>query len=227
MLSGSTIGQVTVVDDDELDRESLMDDLRDNDIEPKAVTGQYGNDINRLIRDVDALKSAFVICDHRLQPKGFASFVGATVVERLVAAGQPAMLLTMFKSTNRLELRGYRHGVPVIIGRNDFMVESIGHYAEICRREINQNPVDERKPHRVLMSVEDVHCERGQVEVDVVIPSWRPGCAITIPGSVINPSLLEGLASGVYLVGDVNIDAVSEDDIFFKNVDEIVAAPPM
>lgn len=226
MLDAAPLARIIVVDDDELSREELMDDLRDQNFEPTAVVGQYGQDIDLLVRDVQAQGSGFVICDHRLQPTGFASFNGASVVSRLLAHRIPAMLLTMFQSTNRMELRERRHTVPVIVGRDVFkpQPEAVARYAEICRREIEDNPVDERKPHRVLIRAEDVHDVPGGKEIDAVIPSWRPEHAVTIPSSCIGSDILYQISPGSRLLGYVNIDALEEDDLFFKEVNEILSA---
>lgn len=224
MPNVETPSRITVVDDDPLDREALMDELRDLNFEPSAVSGPYGQDIDRLVQDVQAQGGGFVICDHRLQPSGFASFNGALVVARLLTLRVPAMLLTMYQSTNRLELRECRHAVPVIVGRANFEPEAVAQYAEVCRREIEDDPVDERKPHRVLIRVDEVRDGQIGTEIDAVVPSWRPEHAITIPGSCVAPEILQKISAGSQLLGYVNIDAPDEDDLFFKDVDELVSA---
>ncbi|MEO0419077.1 MAG: hypothetical protein AAF249_09445 [Pseudomonadota bacterium] len=201
-----------------------MDELRDNDIEPRFVEGRYGQDIDRLIADVVAKGSKFVICDHRLQTKNMASFNGSRVIAALKAADHPAMLLTMYQSTNRLELREARAGVPVIVSRHDFAVSNLGAYAEICRREIANDPVDERRPHQTLVSINDIRCDHGMTEIDITIPSWRPDYAMILPTSCVPNRLLPKLRVGDYLLGDVNTGAKDEDDLFFTNLDSIIKA---
>lgn len=215
---------ITIVDDDPDEREGLMDELRDHNIEPKAVDGRYGQDIGRLINDVVAIGSPFVICDHRLQSKNFASFNGSRVIEALGAANHPAMLLTMYQSTNRLDLRAARADVPVVVSRRDFDVSHLGTYAEICRREIANDPVDERRPHQTLIWINEIKDDHGAVELYVTIPSWQPDYAIILPTACIAANLIPKLRVGDYLLGDVNIGATEEDDLFFKNVNEIVKA---
>lgn len=215
---------ITIVDDDPDDREDLMDQLRDHNIEPKAVSGRYGRDIDRLVTDVVAMGSPFVICDHRLQTKNLASFNGSRVIEALAAANHPAMLLTMYQSTNRLELRETRADVPVVVSRHDFDVDRVGSYAEICRRELANNPVDERRPHQTLIGINEIKHDHGTLELYVTIPSWQPDYAIVLPTACIASDLIPKLRVGDYLLGDVNIGAKDEDDLFFKNVNEIVKA---
>ncbi|WP_299500447.1 hypothetical protein [uncultured Roseobacter sp.] len=213
---------VTIVDDDPESREDLMDQLRDHHIEPKAVDGRYGQDIDRLIADVCAIGSPFVICDHRLQTMNLASFNGSRVVEALGLSKQPAMLLTMYQSTNRLELREARADLPVVVGRHDFDVNKLGDYAEICRREFANDPVDGRRSHRTLIDIREIRHSHASVELYVTIPNWRHNAAIILPEKCIARDLIPQLKVGDYLLGDVNVGASDEDDLFFRNVNEIV-----
>jgi CheY-like chemotaxis protein len=215
---------VTIVDDDPEDREDLMDQLRDHNIEPRTVNGPYGQDIAQLIADVHAIGSPFVICDHRLQTKNLASFNGSKVVKALSSSKHPAMLLTMFQSTNRLELREERADVPVVVSRHEFDINQLGIYAEICRREFADNPIDERRAHRTLIGIMDINSAYGRTELYVTVPNWRPDEAIILPTACIASTLVPQLKVGDYLLGDVNIGAEEEDDLYFKNVNEIVKA---
>ena len=214
---------VTVVDDDPLDREETMDQLRDFGIEPRTVGGPYGKNIDRLVADILATASPFVICDHRLQPKNLASFNGSRVIQALRATNKPAMLMTMFQSNNRLELREARADIPLVVGRGEFDVERLAAYAEICMRELADDPVDERRAHRSLIEIKDVRVSGGG-ELDVVIPNWRPDQSIILPTQCVANGLIARVEPGDFLLGDVNVGANDEDELFFRNVDEIVKA---
>jgi len=217
--------RVLVVDDDDQGRDDLMDELRGYDIEPFTVAGPYGREIDRMIDDIAGQQPSFVICDHKLQPAGLASFYGAEVVRRLVERKIPAMLLTMYQSTDRLDLRAARYEIPVVMGRDEFRIDRVHEYFDICRREVLAVPVDTRRPHRVLIRVDDVPGGDRPERIDAVIPSWSPDHAVPIPLSCIDAGLIPELRPGVYLLGDVNIGAEAEDDLFFTNVSEIVPAP--
>jgi len=226
MNSNSATGvlrRVTVIDDDEDGRGELMDALSDFQYEPLEVTGRFENRIDELIARIEEQDPGFVICDHRLQPKQMAQFYGSKLVKELVARKRPAMLLTMYGSSDRLELKRTRFHVPVIVDRDMFRPEYIGHYFEVCAREIALDPVDERKPHRCLIRIDRVTREHG-IQIDAIVPSWRPEHAVPIPSECIADELLNKISDGSYLLGDVNIGARTEDDLYFHNVDEI--APP-
>jgi hypothetical protein len=213
------------VDDDDQGRDDLMDELRDYDIEPFTVAGPYGQEIDRMVADIERQAPSFVICDHRLQPAGLASFFGADVVRRLVERNIPAMLLTMYQSTDRLDLRASRYALPVVMGRDEFRIARVQDYFDICRREILATPVDTRRPHRVLIRVDDIPGGAVAERIDAVIPSWSPDHAVPVPISCIDPAILGNVRKGVYLLGEVNIGAESEDELYFKNLNEIVPAP--
>lgn len=216
--------RVTVIDDDEDGREELMEALRDFNFEPVPIVGEFGTEIGRLLAEVEAQNSSFVICDHRLQPKQMAQFYGVELVRQLIDRKRPAMLLTMYGSSDRLELRQSRHAVPVIVARDAFQANRISNYFDICQREIEENPVDERRAHRTLIRIDGVSKDNPK-QLDAVIPSWRPEHAVPILLESIDPKIHATIAAGCYLLGDVNVGARSEDELFFKNVNE-VAPPP-
>lgn len=219
--------KVTVVDDDALVLEDLMDGLRDCDFEPMTLNDRYGNEIDRMVREIQAQNADFVICDHRLQPGGLASFHGLGVVRKLLEANRPAMLLTMYQQTSglRMTLRESRHLLPVVASRDDFEAENVARYAEICVRELENNPVEERRAHRTLIRVDWADPTTGNETIDVVISGWSPDHAITVPAKCIDPAILPNIKTGDYLMGDINIGAEREDDLFFTSIDEIVAVP--
>jgi CheY-like chemotaxis protein len=216
--------RVAVVDDDDDDRDWLVEQLEEADIEPVPILGQFGNDLEKLIESIASSRADFVICDYRLQSTNFAAFSGATVVRKLKQNTMPAMLLTMYQSTNKLELRVVRDELPVVVSRNDFNSFDLSRYASVCIREIAGNPIDSRKAHRVIIGVLEVASDRGTKMFEVEVPSWRPGHAILLPESCIVESERTKIAKGLYMMGDVNIDARHEDELFFRNVNEIVGA---
>lgn len=215
--------RVTVIDDDEDGRDEIMDDLRDFQFDPSAVDGRFDDRLDDMLEAIEKTLPDFVICDNRLQARQMAQFHGVSVVKALVARRTPAMLLTMYGSSDRLQLREARFDVPVIVARDDFSLDRLGDYYEVCQREIVANPTDQRRPHRTLIRIDTLPLGAAQ-QVDAVVPSWRPEHALPVPMSCIAPAIRSQLAPGMYLLGDVNIGARHEDELFFHNVDEI--APP-
>jgi CheY-like chemotaxis protein len=210
--------RVTVIDDDEEGCEQLMDILREFHFKPSTVTGSFQDRLGDLVAAIEAQEPSFVICDNRLQARQMAQFHGVAVVKELVARGRPAMLVTMYKSSDRLKLRRSRFEVPVIVDRHAFVPERLGDYYEVCRREIVADPVDERKPHRTLIRIDNIALAEQQI--DIVIPGWRPDHAVPIPLDCVAEGLRELITCDTYLLGDVNI-------LFFHNLNEIAPPPKM
>lgn len=212
--------RVVVIDDDEDGRDTIIDLLGEHDYKGVAIAGRYGNDIQRLLSEIESANPGFVICDHRLTAQQFASFNGLQVVEELIARKRPAMLLTTFQEPERIILRAARSRIPVIKGRDGFRIEEISLLHDVVQREIDEEPVRSRKPHRVLLRVEAVREDSG--EVDVVVPSWNRNHALVLPKSLLGAPIRNAVKSGDYLLGDVNIGAASEDELYFANINEII-----
>lgn len=215
--------RVTVIDDDDEGREEIMDMLQDFHFRPQAVIGTFDDRLDDLVAEIEAQDPSFVICDNRLNPRQMAQFYGTSVVEALAARRRPAMLLTTYASPDRLQLRKSRFEVPVIVHRDAFDAERLAHYFEVSWREINDDPVDSRRPHRSLIRVEAVGGGPA-VQVDAVVPAWRADYAVPIPIECFAEQVRARLAAGAYLLGDVNIGAVDEEELFFHNIDEFAPA---
>jgi len=215
--------RVTVIDDDEDGCEDIMDVLRDFNFEPSTITGSYDDRVGDMVQAIEAQNPSFVICDNRLQARQMAQFYGVAVVKELVSRSRPAMLLTTYGSPDRLVLRRSRFDVPVIVHRDAFEPKRLGEYFDVCWREINHDPVDARRPHRSLIRIDNITDDPVR-QIDAVVPGWRPEHAVPIPIECIAPHLRDKISAGTYLLGDVNIGAKDEDELFFHNVNEI--APP-
>lgn len=216
--------RVTVIDDDEDGCEEIMDILRDYNFEPLSVTGTFDDRLGDLVQAIEAQHPSFVICDNRLSTRQMAQFYGVSVVKELVSRRIPAMLLTMYGSPDRLVLRQSRFDVPVIVHREAFEAVRLAEYYEICRREILSDPVDARRPHRSLIRIDNVL--NGPIrQIDAVVPAWRVDHAVPIPIECIAEHLHDKISAGVYLLGDINIGASDEDELFFHNINEIAPIP--
>jgi len=210
--------RVAVIDDEPDGRDTIVDLLGEQHFEPIPIIGPFGSDIDRLIAEVDKADPGFVICDHRLTAKQYATFTGLQVVERLIEKKRPAMLITTFQEPDLIALRAARPRIPVIKGRDGFKYDEVSHFREIVRREIAEQPVPSRRPHRVILRVADVRAS----EIDIVVPSWNRDHGFILPKAQLAGAVRSAVRKGDYLLGDVNIGATAEDEIYFDNVDEIV-----
>lgn len=224
MLDASKALSVTVVDDDVEDRSQLVEDLADFGFETSVVEGRYGSNIDLLVKDIREFDSDLVICDHKLQPQQLATFSGAELVASLFQVQVPAMLLTMYKSPARVEILKHRDRIPVLVGRDEFgheQLPGLPGIVELCRSEFAGEPAPSRRPHPVIVRVEDKRAVGASDFVcDVVIPSWRPGHAITIPKECFSQRYWTAISPGDRFLGSVNIDAADEDELFVIGLED-------
>ncbi len=219
MLDISSNFKVTVVDDDAEDRDALVEELADYGFVSEIITGHYASDIKRMVDDVVAHGSDLVICDYKLQPQRLASFSGAELVAQLYSLKIPSILLTMYKSPARVDILRLKDRIPLVVGRDEFDQEKLPTYLDVCKNEIDGNPIDSRQPHRVVIRVEDVRfVNKHDFVCDVVIPSWRPGHAVTIPKECFNENIQKSIKAGNRYLGYVNIDAINEDDLYLTSI---------
>lgn len=214
--------RVAVIDDNEDGRDTIVDDLDALSFKGIPIEGTFGDDLDRLLNEVEDFDPQFVICDLRLSARQFASFDGLQVVKALIARQRPAMLLTTYQDPERIYLRAARSHVPVIRGRDGFRIQDVPALHEIVRREIDDQPVASRKRHRVLVNVEAVRPDAD--EIDVVVPSWRRDHALVLPRSLLGSAVRTVVKPGDTILGQVNIGAADEEELFFDELEEIVEA---
>ncbi len=77
---------------------------------------------------------------------------------------------------------------------------------------------DQKRPHRVILVVEDV---RGD-EIDLSVPSWDPDHVFTLPAARFAQEIRNALGVGGHLLGDVNIGSESSNFIFIENIERII-----
>lgn len=223
MLDISSNFKVTVVDDDAEDRDALVEELADFGCTAEIIEGQYASDIDRMINDVVGHESDLVICDYKLQPQRLASFSGAELVAQLFTLNIPSILLTMYKSPARVDILRLRDRIPVVVGRDEFDQEKLSTYLDVCKSEIDGVPIDSRRPHRVVIRVEEFRSvNQHDFVCDVVVPSWRPGHAVTVPKECFAKTLWGSIKAGDRYLGCVNIDAANEDELYMTSISKRV-----
>ena len=92
---------------------------------------------------------------------------------------------------------------------------------EYCIREIQGEPASTRRAHRSLIRVVELLGEAGEEVIDAYVPSWNPHQAVRFPKALLGP-LAEQVAAGSRLYAQVNVGALSADDLFFRDFE---AAP--
>jgi len=209
-----TIKSIAIIDDDFLEADVTSITVQDAGFEPLIVRERFESEIALAAAIRERAQAA--ICDHRLSPRGYAQYYGASVVAELFRQGVPALLVTQFlNQDNAVSIRQHRRYIPVLLRRSEINDEQIKAGLVDCAKEIRGEFLPGRKPWRSLIRVESTGNEDNQSVVDVIIPSWNPKESLRFPASLVPEELRESLRPGLRLLAMVNIGAEKAEDLFF------------
>ena len=206
--------RVAVVDDDPFQAEVMSELIRGAGHEP-IILDQGFDHVEDLVLQVRERADA-AICDHRLGPRGFARFNGAEAVAALIAESIPSLLVTQYIDIDAdVSIRRWRHGVPVLLSRDDADPDRITQGLSECVRELRGEHLPSRRPWRTLIQVDAIDQESGEPVIDAHIPSWNPHQAVRFPAALVPQGLRSNLSPGAYLFAKVNIGADRAEDLYF------------
>lgn len=143
------------------------------------------------------------------------------MVAELTRTEVPAILITQFPMDFDVSIRKWRHLIPVLLKRDDADDGRIRSSLEYCVREIQGEPASTRRPHRSLVRVVELLQEAGEDVIDAYVPSWNPHQAVRFPKALLG-SLADQVAAGSRVYAQVNVGALSPEDLFFRDFE---AAP--
>ena len=206
--------KVAVIDDDPAQAGVIEELVIDAGLKPLIVPKKFGKSLGALVGEVKNSAEA-AICDHRLSPRGYATFAGAEAVARLYEEGIPALLLTQFEVDSDTELRLWRAHVPVLLTREEVSAQSISVSLEYARGELAGTVATERIAQRCIVRIVDV--EPDDDAFDVVVTGWRPHTAVRLPMKLLPKALRREAKIDACFVAAVNIDADRPADLYFKD----------
>jgi hypothetical protein len=205
---------IAIVDDDDQLAETSKWDVEGAGYNAIVIRNGFFENIDALIkRIIDEADGA--ICDHRLSPRGFASFLGADLVARLYDLNVPALLITQFFQDTDVSIRTHRRKIPVLLRRDMANYEAIKVGLEYCVAELDGNFSVEREPVRTLLQIAGTTEEAGEEVCDVFIPGWNPQVSVRFPKLIISEDLRPSAVEGNFLFAKVNVGAKREEDIYF------------
>jgi hypothetical protein len=206
-----------IIDDDETARYILSEKIGRWGHEPAPLGGKF-SDVDELVDEVLGLNPAFVLCDNRLQPTGYANFFGADAVVRLNSKGYPSVLVTSHQDDDLKLLRRWRPQLPVVLDKDDLDEGHVGvaydkSYAEV----VLGNVLPERRPHRTHILID---CVEGG-DVIAFVPAWNSDKSVRFELKLMG-DLGAGIKAGSMMIAEVNIGAASSREIFLQKFE---AAP--
>ena len=132
--------RVALVDDDPTAAATMRVLLEDAGYEPIGVEPPLVS-IHDAITQIKGMAGA-AICDHRLSPRGLASFNGAELVAQLYEGSFPAVLISQYlENDQNVSIRKYRSKIPILLARDELGPGQLADAIRFCTDEIWRSPV--------------------------------------------------------------------------------------
>ena len=212
--------RVALVDDDRTAAATMKVLLEDAGYEPIGVEPPLES-IHDAIVQIKGMAGA-AICDHRLSPRGLASFSGAELVAQLYESSFPAVLISQyFKIDQNVSIRKYRSKIPILLARDELGPGQLADAIQFCTDEIGGRLSSHRKAWRTLVRIVARDTEGGEDVLDAIIPGWRPDEAVRFPAELLGSyqeTLPEGRSDRLQLrfFARVNIGAEDARDLYLE-----------
>jgi hypothetical protein len=232
------LDSITIIDDDIETAEAVKDLIEDLGLDLKVdlITDGHYDDPEQIVEEVMSRGgNRGVVCDHRLQHQGLASFYGSELLSKFYHRGVPGALVTQFSEVDaNTSIRLYRQWVPGVIDRELMTPQTIIYSLSVCQEEIKGKLLISRRVHRTLVNIVNISREDDQVVADAFIPGWSPKHAVRFPIDSIQPdiqqSIIESLAKQedkqIFTFAMVNIGAKDSTELFFHDFEPAVASGP-
>lgn len=163
---------------------------------------------------------SLVVCDHRLFERGnYACYTGAAAVAASYHSGRGGVLVTAWeKEDSELSIREYRRWIPALIQATDLDRSILEKALLQADREVRGNsPIRERVPHRTIMTVQRFEQRGTEQVVKVVMSQWNTQDEVGFPMNIVPQCIRAKLAPGMLLIAQVNVEAMSAEDLFFDS----------
>ena len=219
--------KVAVIDDERYKAETVAGIAEEANLEPAIISDGDGpfQEMDHLLRRIQTLGCAAVVCDHRLTGSQFSSFLGAELLATLFSQKIPGLLMSTFAAEDsETSIRRYRAYIPSLVSREKLNPSRMLKYLRFCENEINGYTSPERFAHRVLLRVVGISSSLADngVLIDTIMHSWNHDEKIQFPLELVDDlrirkALQEDFKDGVRLFAKVNIDCSDSKDLFFKN----------
>jgi hypothetical protein len=216
------IGTVAVVDDDPTSAAAMSDSVVDAGFVPSLLAVEGFSDLEDMVVKVsDAAQAA--VFDHRLSYGAHATFSGAQAIAALYEHRVPGMLVTTFMVDTDVSIRQVRDRVPVLVERKavdgDVILSGLRRAAD----ELRIGPAPARLARRVLVRIEAISTEDGQIVADAIVPSWDPKDAVRFPICLLPAGLRTDVEAliGQRLIAMVNIGAQARSELFLRDFEAV------
>jgi len=212
VLATGSPAVVAIIDDDQMERETWTNFLKDWGYTPVSMAGNYQN-VDSLVDQLIARHPDFIFCDNHLKKGGYADFNGPQLAATLNSLKMPSLVVTQYQDDDTIELRKWRASIPVILDKDEIDEITLSQAFNKCSAEVVEGEVtDDRRSHRVLLKIDSIEKDRIIAFVD----AWNPHKSVSFLSNQLN-HYISDVSEGDYFFAEVNIGAAEWRDLFFKN----------
>ncbi|MGF1776928.1 hypothetical protein [Vibrio nomapromontoriensis] len=213
--------KIAIIDDDPQSRNNMKFRVEDAGFDPILISGEFGNDKNRLIDAIFKHDVYGVVSDHHLSPGKLASFFGAELLADLYDNNVPSVLISQWADKDAdTSIRKYRQKLPAVIGRGKDDDENlIARLLEMAKKELEFGLPIERKPHRALIRIDDLKVAIDEGLVEGIITNWSSDVIVKFPTDIIPPDVFNNMSQDKVnrLMAFVNTGATDPNEIYFSD----------
>ena len=217
--------RVAVIDDIEEQAETTAGIAEEASLVPTIISEADAGfqSPRQLFEFVKAKNCTAVICDHRLTPRGFASFSGAEFAANAYVMSMPAVLLSTFAAIDGdTSIKLHRARIPSLIPRNDLEPRKIIDGLQRSAWELAGQIAPDRESWRTVVRIEGVSKLGEAYFAESIVHTWKPDLAFRYPLELIEDEsigqqLMENDSWPVRLFAEVNVGCTDAIDLFLRS----------
>jgi len=213
---------IAIYDDNREEALSLEIELGDLGVGGVVVLPTEHRDLGDALQAVNEHANA-AVCDHVLRVHAAAEFTGAEMIEGLVAANTPGVLVTAFAADVGMDIRPHLPSVPAFIRRSQLSEDPLVVVEELrnCRVEMLHGRPPHREAFRTPIYIERSATRNGEHALDARIGSWQLDEVVQFPAQMlgdhwaVNPEE----AVGQIFFAHVNLGARRPEELFLEELE--------
>lgn len=213
---------IAIYDDNREEALSLEIELGDLGVGGVVVLPAEHRDLEAALQAVRDHANA-AVCDHVLRIHADAEFSGAEMIEGLVAADTPGVLVTAFAADVGMDIRPHLPSIPAFIRRSQLSEDPLIVLEELnnCRVEMLHGRPAHREAFRTPIYIERIATINGEHALDARIGSWQLDEVIQFPARMLGEHWADSPdeAVGQIFFAHVNLGARKPEELFLEQLE--------
>jgi hypothetical protein len=213
---------IAIYDDNREEALSLEIELGDLGVGGVVVLPTEHRDLGDAVQAVRDHANA-AVCDHVLRIHSDAEFTGAEMIEGLIAADTPSVLVTAFAADVGMDIRPHLPSIPAFIRRAQLSEDPVIVVEELrnCRIEMLNGRPAHREAFRTPIYIERSATINGAHALDARISSWQLDEVVQFPARMLGDYWADNPdeAVGQIFFAHVNLGARRPEELFLEHLE--------